>query len=80
MSSLPNLLQEILITREFRKVLIQSMYVYTNCGNYVGLPPTPPFLHIIYCVVIYLHCNWKYLSNNFTFNMTAIGVFTLSQG
>lgn len=36
MSYLPKLLQGILMTKEFKKVLIQSIYVYINCRNYVG--------------------------------------------
>lgn len=45
MSYLLNLLAVIPMTKiKFRKVLIQSVYVYPNCRNHVGLSS---FLHII---------------------------------
>lgn len=53
MNYLPKLLQGILMTKEFKKFLIQSMYVYINCRNYLGFFFLPSFLHIICFVVIY---------------------------
>lgn len=52
-SYLPNLLQGILITKEFKEVLIQSVYVYINCRNYVVGFFSSPFLHVTHFVVIY---------------------------
>lgn len=56
MSCLPNLLQGILITKEFKKVLTPSTYVHKNCRNFVWwgfFSFFSSFLHIICFVVTY---------------------------
>lgn len=84
MSCLPNLLQGILMTKEFKKVLTPSTYVHKNCRNFVWwvffFPFFPHFFTLFALWSFILQYIWKHLSKDITFHTTGIGVFTLSQG
>lgn len=66
MSYLLNLLQGILMTKDFKKVL-NHLYMNINCRNYVGVFLIPSHFFTLFALWSFiLQHNWKHLSKDFT--------------